>query len=138
MIRKIKENVWQFYFKKFSSYVYLIKLKNKNILVDTGSPLVLEELKNDLKKLNLLPEDIDIILLTHNHWDHAGGIILFPNSEIYGSKKDFGENLKNIKKLNIPKLKIIETPGHSKGSVCILYNGILFSGDTLFQVLKKK
>jgi len=79
-----------------------------------------------------LPEDIDIILLTHNHWDHAGGIILFPNSEIYGSKKDFGENLKNIKKLNIPKLKIIETPGHSKGSVCILYNGILFSGDTLF------
>jgi len=49
MIRKIKENVWQFYFKKFSSYVYLIKLKNKNILVDTGSPLVLEELKNDLK-----------------------------------------------------------------------------------------
>jgi len=29
-------------------------------------------------------------------------------------------------------MKIIETPGHSKGSICIIHDGVLFSGDTLF------
>ncbi len=28
--------------------------------------------------------------------------------------------------------QIIKTPGHTSGSVCILYKNILFSGDTLF------
>ncbi|TRM77231.1 MBL fold metallo-hydrolase, partial [Sulfolobus sp. A20-N-F8] len=30
------------------------------------------------------------------------------------------------------KLKIIETPGHTMGSICILANGYIFTGDTLF------
>lgn len=29
--------------------------------------------------------------------------------------------------------KIIHTPGHTKGGICILYNDCLFSGDTLFK-----
>ncbi len=132
MITKIKSNVWRFSFSSFGSYVYLIKLKDKNILIDTGSPENIVELENDLKKLNLSAEDINIVILTHNHWDHIGGITLFLNAEFYASKKDFGENLKDIHKLNIPEFKIIDTPGHSKGGICILYNDILFSGDTLF------
>ncbi|MEM4328988.1 MAG: MBL fold metallo-hydrolase [Candidatus Caldarchaeum sp.] len=31
------------------------------------------------------------------------------------------------------RLKVIHTPGHSPGSVCYYTDGILFSGDTLFQ-----
>ena len=30
------------------------------------------------------------------------------------------------------KLEIMHTPGHTKGSMCILVNEIMFSGDTLF------
>jgi glyoxylase-like metal-dependent hydrolase (beta-lactamase superfamily II) len=30
------------------------------------------------------------------------------------------------------KLKVINTPGHSKGSICLYGNKVLFSGDTLF------
>jgi len=132
MLKKIKENVWQFSFKKFGSYVYLIKTDKKNILIDTSSPQNTEELKEYLKKLNLYPKEIDIVILTHHHWDHTGGILLFLDSKIYGSRKDFGENIADIKKLKIPELRIIETPGHSKGSICILYKDVLFSGDTLF------
>ncbi|MEN7982096.1 MAG: MBL fold metallo-hydrolase [Nanoarchaeota archaeon] len=132
MITKIKPNIWRFSFANFGSYIYLIKLKHKKILIDTGSPENIIELENDLKELNLFPEDIEIIILTHNHWDHVGGITLFLNAEFYADKKDFGENLKDIYKLNIPEFKIINTPGHSKGGICILYQDILFSGDTLF------
>jgi glyoxylase-like metal-dependent hydrolase (beta-lactamase superfamily II) len=132
MITKIKNNVWKFSFERFGSLVYLVKLKDNNILIDTGSPDNISELENDLKELGLIPDDIDIVILTHNHWDHTGGIILFLDSEFYGSELDFGKNLKDIHKLGISEFKIIETPGHSRGGVCILYKDVLFSGDTLF------
>jgi hydroxyacylglutathione hydrolase len=132
MISKIKENVWRFEFKNFGSYVYLIKLKGKNILIDTGSPGNTLLLLENLKELGLNSKDIDIIILTHNHWDHSGGLSSFLSAKVYGSKKDFGENLLDLKKLKIKELKIIETPGHSKGGICILYEDILFSGDTIF------
>ncbi|MCF7910173.1 MBL fold metallo-hydrolase [Candidatus Pacearchaeota archaeon] len=128
------EKVWQMYFRNFGSCVYLIELKNKKILIDTGSPETINELQEDLKKLNTSPDEIDIVILTHNHWDHVGGGILFLNSKFYGSKKDFGENVLGLESLKkeIPEFKIIETPGHSKGGICILYKDILFSGDTIF------
>lgn len=132
MITKIKSNVWRFSFENFGSYVYLIKLKDKNILIDTSSPENISQLEDNLREVNLVPEDIDVVILTHNHWDHTGGITLFLSSEFYASRRDFGENLKDIHELNIPELKIIDTPGHSKGGICILYEDVLFSGDTIF------
>ena len=132
MITKIKQNVWKLSFTSFGSYVYLVKLKDKNILIDTGAPENIPELEQDLKELDLATEDIDIVILTHNHWDHTGGMILFLDAKFYASKKDFGENLKDIHELKIPEFKIIDTPGHSKGGICILYKDVLFSGDTLF------
>jgi len=31
------------------------------------------------------------------------------------------------------KVKVIETPGHTKGSVCLQINNYLFTGDTIFE-----
>lgn len=136
MINKLEQNVWQFTFKEFGSHVYLIKLKIKSkqefILIDTSSAQNKKELASYLKKLKIDPINITKIILTHCHWDHTGGINLFPNAKFYGNKKDFGKNLINPKKTKIKEFKIIKTPGHSKGSICILYKNILFSGDTLF------
>ncbi|MCW8966316.1 MAG: MBL fold metallo-hydrolase, partial [Candidatus Pacearchaeota archaeon] len=108
------------------------KLKDKNILIDTSSPDNMTELEQHLKKLNLDTEDIDIVILTHNHWDHTGNMILFLDAEFYANELDFGKNLKDIHKLEISEFKIIDTPGHSRGGICILYQDILFSGDTIF------
>ncbi len=124
MISKVKENIFQLYFKQFGSCVYVLKIKAKNILIDTSSSTNKSELLNDLKELNIKPKDINIILITHRHWDHNGNIDLFPNAKVY----DF----KNIEKNPIKEIKIIKTPGHTDDSICFLYENVLFSGDTLF------
>lgn len=132
MIKKLKPNISAFHFTKFGSIVYLIEL-NKKIIIDTGADYNREELISFLKELNLQPTDINIVIVTHNHFDHVGNIDLFSSAKVYASKKEFeNENIIDISKLQIPEFKIIKTPGHSKGSFCILYNDVLFSGDTIF------
>ncbi len=44
----------------------------KKILFDTGADS--EILLYNMKKLNINLEDIDIVVLSHNHWDHTGGL----------------------------------------------------------------
>jgi glyoxylase-like metal-dependent hydrolase (beta-lactamase superfamily II) len=64
----------------------LIRTGNKNILVDTGLGSKEDEkfhrmfaverpqtVLNSLKQLGLGPDDIDIVVNTHLHFDHAGG-----------------------------------------------------------------
>jgi glyoxylase-like metal-dependent hydrolase (beta-lactamase superfamily II) len=46
---------------------------------------------------------------------------------------DTTENLGNELEWQGHKIEFINTPGHSMGSVCILINDILFSGDTIMQ-----
>lgn len=133
MITKIKENVYSIEFSKFGSIVYLIQLDNENILIDTGAFDNRQELINSLKQLKLAPKDINLLILTHRHYDHIENIEIFLDAKIYGSKEDFQEqNIIDIDELKIKELKIIKTPGHTKGSFCILYQNILFSGDTIF------
>ncbi len=50
----------------------LIKMNTKNILIDVGFSL--PKIKLILEKYNLTPDDIDFILLTHNHKDHIAGL----------------------------------------------------------------
>jgi len=121
---KIKDNVWQFCFLNFGSCVYLIKLKNKNILIDTSSKDNSEDLLGELSYLNIKPEDINFVLITHHHEDHTGNLSLFKNAKIY----DF----KNINEFKIKDIKHLKTPGHTADSLCFVYKDILFSGDTLF------
>jgi glyoxylase-like metal-dependent hydrolase (beta-lactamase superfamily II) len=123
MINKIKENVWQLHFKEFGSCVYLIKLKEL-ILIDTSSKECRNELLSDLKELKIKPEEIKIIILTHDHYDHIENNNLFTQAKIYSKRK--------IGQLNIPEFKFINAPGHSKEDICILYRNILFSGDVIF------
>lgn len=66
----------------------LIQTEDKNIIVDTGigtGKLTDKERKifgvhyesdmeNDLKALNITKEDIDYVLMTHLHFDHAAGL----------------------------------------------------------------
>ena len=93
---------------------FLLKINNKNILVDAGFG---RNLFDNLKSENVTAEQVDIILLTHMHGDHIGGlikdgIIAFPNAELYVAQAEYdywmnnanGEQARNI--LNIYKDKL--------------------------------
>jgi len=48
---------------------------DKTILFDTGgkSELLLE----NIEKLKINPKDVEIVVISHNHWDHTGGLLAF-------------------------------------------------------------
>ncbi len=71
----------------------LVKIKNKNILIDAGMGDTLTDrmkriygvernsnLNQGLAKFGLRAEDIDLVILTHLHMDHAGGVVKFNES----------------------------------------------------------
>ncbi|MFH1895500.1 MAG: MBL fold metallo-hydrolase [archaeon] len=150
------KNVFLFKTAEFSCNSYLIKGK-QNVLVDSGSASSIPEHVLMLKELNLKPLDIDFVFHTHGHYDH------FEADKIYGNAKKFiskteAELLENNRQeftkssfSFVPEfsffsenqlleffpfaLKVIFTPGHSKGSVCFFEEKKkwLFSGDTLFE-----
>ena len=124
MLTQISPNVWQLYFDTFGSTVYVLKINGKNIIIDTSSQDNEEELLNDLSELELTPEKINFVILTHSHWDHTGNLELFTNAKIITAEKNLDE-LPN-------ELKPIKTPGHTSDSICFLYKDVLFSGDTIF------
>ncbi|MBW9222005.1 MBL fold metallo-hydrolase [Methanothermococcus sp. SCGC AD-155-C09] len=137
---------------------YLIKGERKNILIDPGLP---DDFDTTLKEIKGIVKDIDIIINTHCHYDHSGSDYLYQDyfgapiiihdrevnhlknaSEVTLSSGLFrrnmippkeviplGEVLEELKKYNI---EIIETPGHTKGSISIIYRDSLITGDTLF------
>ncbi|MDR2834594.1 MAG: MBL fold metallo-hydrolase [Bacteroidales bacterium] len=77
----------------FSSEInaFLVQNKKHNILIDSGLG---NNLLQNLDSLNVKSEQIDIILITHCHGDHIGGLVkdgqkVFNNATIYLSQVEF-------------------------------------------------
>jgi glyoxylase-like metal-dependent hydrolase (beta-lactamase superfamily II) len=75
---------------------WLIKGSGKrNILVDAGYIDTTYSNKNYirpdsmLQKLGISPSEITDIILTHPHFDHISGIILFPEAEVWMQQDDY-------------------------------------------------
>ena len=77
---------------------YLIKTQNHILLVDAGAGINTGEdtghLIEQMKEVGIEPNQIDIILITHFHFDHIGGLTtsegkpVFPIATLYISKAE--------------------------------------------------
>ena len=101
-----------------------------------------------LDEANELGAEIKYIILTHSHSDHAGAVERIKAETkasvvLHESEKgdiDFSEKLepdvivRDGENLKVGELefKFIHTPGHTPGSMCILVENKLITGDTLF------
>ena len=100
---------------------------------------------------------IHYLFLTHGHYDHTSDILKFkahfPETKIIISKTDY-ENIKmnlsvfcTFNQFTTPdslceegdeypfadsNIKVMATPGHTSGSVCFIYDNMIFCGDTVF------
>lgn len=105
------------------STVTLIMDKGKNILVDTGNPKDKDKILKALRKHNLKPRDIAIIINTHFHPDHMGCNYLFNESRFltYGVSfwDDIFDRSKKMQRI-FDDVKIIPTSGHSEESISVL------------------
>ena len=78
--------------------VWLVRGGGRNILVDSGfyrDQFFKQWHVNDfvkpsetLSRVNLKPDDITDIVITHMHWDHADGADLFPKARIWLQKDE--------------------------------------------------
>lgn len=106
-------------------------------------------------KLQELGYTVQVIYLTHGHHDHTGGVEalcqLFPDAPVYLHPKDGREATTAMRSI-VPELAVetvdygegdvlefagttltvLETPGHTPGSVVLQWGDVLFTGDTLF------
>lgn len=76
------------------TWALLIEHQNGKILFDTGRKDH-ELLKKELLKCNVFPEQIDTVVLSHLHFDHAGNIDLFKHATIYVQSKEMEECINN-------------------------------------------
>lgn len=121
------------------NFSYIIASKNTAALVDPSwEP---EKLLDEIKDF----ENI-IVILTHTHFDHMDGIdkiIAEVNPKIYvhGTEskiiKELTSQVIEVKDNEVIKvgdinIKVIHTPGHTPGGICLYFDNKIITGDTLF------
>lgn len=147
----------------FDSNIFMLIGSEKTALIDTGTGFESRMNITEMKSV-LGSRALDYIIITHRHYDHVGGLSsvqdAFPSALICAGETDaeplragdsestlgtkFGGCIRptdvrglsdgEIIDLGGHRLRIIETPGHTSGSISILDESTssLFSGDCFF------
>ncbi len=131
-----------------TSNVYVIG-KDQITTVDAGSGTYYNRLEPEFKGIGLRISNVVQSIITHAHHDHANGLIELlqladPKIFVFHSDARYLSGLGehrivrleegDLIETELLKLKVIHTPGHTEGSIC-LYDEkkkVLFSGDTVF------
>lgn len=130
-------------------YVVYSEQSKEAIVIDPGldAPFETQQIFNYIAKEKL---KVKLILNTHGHQDHISGDAVFQekyNVPIYIHKHD-ASSLEALEQNNFPEPVLLEdgilikigdepvtvmlTPGHTPGSICLVGEKLVFTGDTLF------
>jgi glyoxylase-like metal-dependent hydrolase (beta-lactamase superfamily II) len=161
-ITELHPNIFWFKGEDTSSHSYLIRGDYKNVLIDSGVDRNFSKLQEYLLAIRLKVSDIDIVINTHEHFDHLGANRYFQNYALIAAHRfaatkitveDRYVTMYKSGDLNEPPLRVhlwlenrfrfdlgnyslevVHTPGHTSGSICIyeFTRKLLFTGDTLF------
>lgn len=140
----------------FKVNCYILSLDRANIMIDPGADF--DVIQKYLECENIKP---DFILNTHGHYDHIGAVTdiisyykipfyihEFEETIITDPEKNissfFSENELSLKTYNLIKnndysyfkdlgVEIINTPGHTPGSIILKAGNCIFTGDLLFK-----
>jgi glyoxylase-like metal-dependent hydrolase (beta-lactamase superfamily II) len=159
---ELQPNIYRITGEDTSSHSYLIRGDYKNILIDSGVDKNFLKLQKSLLTLGIKIRDVDIVINTHEHFDHIGANRYFQDYSLTAAHRfaatkitveDRYVTMYKSGDLNEPSLKVhlwlenrfrfnlgnyilevMHTPGHTSGSICIyeFTRKILFTGDTLF------
>ena len=127
-------------------YILRQEASSKCLIIDPGYEA--GRILSVLQQKQLEPE---AILLTHGHFDHVGAVQdlaaetdcdvyiaeadlslppMITNGKLYYTHTYPASGTLNLAGLAI---RVLPPPGHTPGSVCLLVEDTMFSGDTLFQ-----
>jgi len=138
----------------FQANCYILHKDKQMLCIDPGA-----NPKKLFQYLDQFPdEELVAICLTHGHFDHIGAVdelvakyhcpvylsaedsFLATHKEVNFSATRSAEISGTIKaypeqymKIGVFEFEILDTPGHTAGSVCLLFDGFIFTGDTLFK-----
>ena len=152
---------------------YYLEGPRHKILVDTGGTppdgvkwqpyfrTENESVENALHDIGVSAEDIDVVILTHLHWDHASNNHLFPNARFVVQQKEYdyltapepevkaGYETDLVLRTDyelvdgdvdiLPGISVVLAPGHSVGMQCVVVETLadkyILGGDliTLFE-----
>lgn len=158
-IFELASDVHQIAGTPLSAHAFLLRGSQLTALIDTGSGERAPLLVAGLGRLGLRPADVDLVINTHEHFDHVGGNGVFPPSTVIAAhhqaagKMTAGDHfvtmlsgaegsrtvnvlLRDQTEIDLGGLglRVLHTPGHTSGSCCLHVprRGLLFTGDTLF------
>lgn len=130
------------------SNIYVLG-REKATIIDTGVGNRANPVWPQLNEIGVNPENVENIILTHAHHDHAMGTFILlekADARVYIHEKDtrhiaqrLGDNLVKVQEGDVIEtelwpLTVYWTPGHTEGGMSLYNreNRVLFSGDTVF------